>query len=147
MEKNEKQEILEAIGVLGKKVDGLEGKIDHLGVKVDNLEVKVDHLEVRFDGLETKVNSLETKVDVLETRFDSLETKVETLHNEAMEAIHLLSSSTDERFDAVENTLETLGDKIDRFRAEMPTKDYIDRKFADYDREAIERSSRMFVHR
>lgn len=70
----------------------------------------------------------------------ALDVKMVTLHEEAMDAIQMLSSSTDERF----NELDA---KIDRTRVEMPTKDYIDRKFADYDKDASERAERMFVRR
>ncbi len=90
--------------------------------------------------LTSRIDGLEKRSDRFDARFDGLEKKMDTLHEEAMDAIQMLSSSTDERF----NELDA---KIDRTRAEMPTKDYLDRKFADYDKDASERAERTFVRR
>jgi len=90
-------------------------------------------------------------IAALSNKFDGLDKKIDDVRDEVVELIQDLSTSTDERFneldakfDGVEQRLDA---KIERTRVEMPTKDYIDRKFADHDHDASERADRMFVRR
>ncbi len=69
-----------------------------------------------------------------------LSNKVDTNHEEAMDAIHMLSSSTDERFNAVDH-------QISGIRNEMVTKDYLDRRFANQEMETMNRVETSLVRR
>ncbi len=107
--------------------------------------------EVSTNDILRAIQALEGRFDGLEGRFDGLDKKIDDVRDEVVELIQDLSTSTDERFselhvkiDGVEQRLDA---KIERTRAEMPSKEYIDRKFADYDRESSERAERMFVRR
>ena len=91
----------------------------------------IQSLEVRFDGLEGRFDGLEVRFDGLEGRFDGLGMKMEELHTEAMEAIQLLSTSTDERFTGIEKDVK-------KIQAEMVTKDYLDRKLADKEMDTLD---------
>lgn len=102
-------------------------------VSTNDILKAIQALEGRFDGLEGRF-------DGFETRFDGLEKKMDTLHDEAMDAIHMLSSSTDERFDAVDH-------QISGIRNDMVTKDYLDRKLANQEMETMDRVEKSFARR
>ncbi|MEK7632683.1 MAG: hypothetical protein AAB473_02735 [Patescibacteria group bacterium] len=103
-------------------------------------EVSTKDILNAIRGLEGRFDGLEGRFDGLEGRFDGLEKKMDALHEEAMDAIHMLSSSTDDRFDAVDR-------QIAGIRNEMVTKDYLDRKLADQEMETMTRVEKSFVRR
>ncbi len=119
-----KHEILQAIAALDVK---LTGRIEHVESGLIGLTGQIGDVETRLTG----------QIGEVETRLTG---QIGEVRDELIELIQDLSTSTDERFNEINA-------KIDRARAEMPTKDYIDRKFADYDQESSNRAERMFVRR
>ena len=106
-------------------------------VSTNDILKAIQALEGRFDGLENRFDGLEQRIDGVES---GLTAKMEALHEEAIDAIHMLSSSTDDRFDAVDH-------QISGIRNEMVTKDYLDRKLADQEMETMTRVEKSFVRR
>jgi hypothetical protein len=88
------------------------------------------------------IAALDTK---LTGRIDGLDAKIDASHSELVELIQDLSTSTDERFTAVEGRLTGIEKDIRKIDSEMVTKDYLDRKLADKEMDTLALVKKTYV--
>lgn len=99
---------------------------------------KVDTLDVSNKEILNELRGISVKVSGMDERILGLDSKIDVVHEETMEAIHELSTQTDERFNRVDERFDGLEGRMDknefrlnRVESLMVTKDYLDDKLAD----------------
>ena len=99
--------------------------IEKNAAKSDERFVKTDatirDVLAAVTGITDKVVKMDGRLDKMDGRFDALDKKIDDNQTELMEAINVLSTDTDGRFNKVD-------ERSGRIEATMVTKDYLDEK-------------------
>ncbi|OGL72943.1 hypothetical protein A3C96_01685 [Candidatus Uhrbacteria bacterium RIFCSPHIGHO2_02_FULL_60_10] len=88
---------------------------------VTGITDKVVKMDGRLDKMDGRLDKMDGRLDKMDGRFDALDKKIDDNQTELMEAINVLSTDTDGRFNKVD-------ERSGRIEATMVTKDYLDEK-------------------
>ena len=100
--------VLEKLGHLNDKMDGVETRLAGVETRLDAVETRLDAVETRLDAVETEIVSLKERVQSIEVRQDEIYQIVRSIEH-SNETRKAEIDSTNVRVAYIEGTLQKAG--------------------------------------